>query len=1417
MKSQKRLLGLGTRVGSLFDDGGSEVPQRTWSPVLAFDRDHSIEEFHYPSEEAQRPAVSPPRLGNQPKSPVNDAKSLPVHQRVSPAAPHVNGQDTGTRFQTKPASFHAPKRTRSPPLPSPEKVSLGNSHSPLDDTERELQAKAKRLARFNVELSQPLQSPHDFVKKKLPGNKHDHALVDMCPNDNILSDYEGLESSSLIVGLCQDMCPESEREERERKGDLDKFERMDGDRNQTSKSLAVKKYNRTAEREADVIRPMPVLQKTVDYLLGLLDQPYDDKFLGIYNFLWDRMRAIRMDLRMQHIFNRDAITMLEQMIRLHIIAMHELCEYTKGEGFSEGFDAHLNIEQMNKASVDLFQMYYDHRKNGHSILTEKEFRGYYALLKLDKHPGYKVEPAELSLDLAKMTPEIRYTPEILFARDVARACRTGNFIAFFRLARKATYLQACLMHAHFAKLRTQALASLHSGLQNNQGIPVAQVVKWLGMEEEDIESLLEYHGFSIKKFEDAYMVKEGPFLNSDTDYKTKCSQLVHLKKSKRIVDDVSSSQVLTWHSEGRNIVSAKVETSDKKAQRFIENETWVDAPDEEMPEYEDGSTPKDDCQVQPILEGPISTGEEEENESQMAEMFFVPTDNSLSRNSLLAEVRRVGESATDTLNKRPVTLVNTFPEKNLHSQLKGVLPQPATERLSQIETPRGSHSPRIEENSVPQKVIIKRLENEAIVLHQKDEAAAAKLKLILRIWKRQSSKRREFREQHQLAANAALSSLSLGPPLRQNKAQWSHANELNIDHVVRERLDRYGKSWSRLNVSEVVLQILSETNPDARCICWKLIICSQVNDTKGHVSSNHLVGKWLVSKLMGIRKENDDELVISSPGLSIWKKWVISRAGSHRTGCLSIIRDIVFDYNRPIGVDDVVGGASSILFLVSKCIPWELQRTRIHNLILSLPKGSSLPLLIIISGMSKEEIPDPSLTVINKLGLYSIDKSRINSFSVVFLVDDWNLEHTNGFFSDNHLREGLQWLASKSPRQPVLHEVKTRELVLSYLGSSLEMLTNMDISNVGPDHCISAFNEALDRAIEEIVAAADMNCTHWPGPEIDLLEGSSNEYQAVISFLPSICWSSAPRIESTINAIKASKLPCFANDLSWLNRGSDMGKEIQNHKLALENCLIWYLTQESKMMTADLAAREASVMVQKGSGLELVGSNYRIVPRWVMIFRRIYNWRLMNLNSGPFSGAYVLAGRSGHLKHDIIEYDTNAKCLDNSGLERYIPSHYASTGLSLDEMVEVSCRLPFGWSKSTPDPVESPSTIVEEPLSRIVEGGGGALETASDSMEVSGNPSCEAGNSFLSGERNKTTSLTTKGKEVDKLGLLLAEDVVNPRRCSFHENGSISIFGDQSNNSRLVTKEKPADKLSVLLDKCNLLQNKIDEKLVIYF
>ncbi|KAJ4967330.1 hypothetical protein NE237_019179 [Protea cynaroides] len=1384
----------------------NQVPRQSRaSPFLskneAFQgKPHPIKDANPTSERA---AVSHPR---------SSRANSNTYWRPSPPAQNVSVEADGLKSTT----FHVPKRTRPPTLPSADENLLGDSSSTQFNIDREIEAKAKRLARFRVELSQPVQNADDLKKHKSSGNRHDQSPVDTqkfvpehpfeaagdFSNGSILPDSEGLESSHAIIGLCPDMCPDPEREERERKGDLDKYERLDGDRNQTTKFLAVKKYNRTAEREADLIRPMPVLQKTVDYLLALLDHPYDDRFLGMYNFLWDRMRAIRMDLRMQHIFNRMAITMLEQMIRLHIIAMHELCEYTKGEGFSEGFDSHLNIEQMNKTSVELFQMYDDHRKKGIDLSTEKEFRGYYALLKLDKHPGYKVDPAELSLDLAKMTAEIRQAPEVLFAREVARACRMGNFVAFFRLVRKATYLQACLMHAHFAKLRTQALASLYSGLQNNQGIPLTHVRKWLGMElGEDIVKLLEHHGFSVKEFEESYMFKEGPFLNSNNDYPTKCSKLVHLKRSRRIIDDaVSSNYVVKLPvKEPIRVFPEKIEKIEPKAVQFVETKDYGNAVDEEMSDFESSTIPRDGSAVQPVLET--------SNDHHLVNVSFEPSNFPVV---LYPEISRVsgpltgfqGRNMPPIVNEMPLVSRDITPVSNAFwtDSLGSNLPSCGKETplkilpgdLSQVEKYQGSLFGSVVEDSATAEVVVKHPENKesvvspeevegekAIAIQLDAEALQAKLKLILRIWKRRSLKRRELREQRQLAANAALNLLSLGPPFQPRKTESSIVGELNIDHIVKERNEIQRKLWSRLNVAEVVEGTLRERNRDARCLCWKLLVCCQMNDTGRSESLprsqvSHLFGRWLLNKLMGVRKEVDDELLVSLPGVSIWKKWS-SLFSSLPSCCVSVVRDI-----EVIKSDDTAAGASSVIFLVSDSIPLELQKVKLHNLIMSLPCGSRLPLLV-LSGMRREEVHDPFVRVINGLGLHNVDQTRIKSFLIKFLTKDQSMEHVYEFFSDDKLREGLQWLAGQSPPQPGLLRVKTRELVLTHLNASLEVLDKMNVSDVHPNHCISVFNEALHRSAEEVIRAAEINPACWPCPEIDMLEEFSDEHRAVNWFLPSIGWSSAARVEPIKVAINGCKLPFFPDDLAWLNRDLHSRKEIHDQKLELEKCLTRYLNQSSKMMEWTLAARESNVMVQKGAQLVLHDSCYHIVPRWMVIFRRVFNWQLMNLSSGVFSAAYVLEHQheSSLKEHNMVNsrVETPAmEIVDNLRYEEDTSPCFMNQP-SLDEMVEVGCSsLPYWREQSESEPVRHLSAM-EDNSNVAVE-----VITTSDLMEdvqipLRDGEFTETGNSCTSGELNYSSSAVV-----------------------------------------VVNKEKEhADRLSKLLEQCNLLQDKIDEKLSIYF
>ncbi|KAM7278240.1 hypothetical protein ACFE04_005374 [Oxalis oulophora] len=1380
--------------GTNLRNNGADVrgPYRSRSPPVRFNGALSQENQQLAQNDFKRSSASPTKFGTVSNSFFSSGDSQ-ISQRSSPSR-NINMD------ASRSTSSAVPKRIRSPPPVYANEVSI------QDDSEREMQAKAKRLARFKNELSETAQRP-DTVDKKYSINRHEQALGQKqkstgdlpmqetgdSMNGNTLSEYEGLESSSIIVGVCPDMCPESERAERERKGDLDQYERVDGDRNQTSKFLAVKKYTRTAEREACLIRPMPILQRTIDYLLSLLDQPYDDRFLGMYNFLWDRMRAVRMDLRMQHIFNQDSIIMLEQMIRLHIVAMHELCEYTKGEGFSEGFDAHLNIEQMNKTSVELFQMYDDHRKKGINVPSEKEFRGYYALLKLDKHPGYKVEPAELSLDLAKMTPEIRQTPEVLFARAVARACRTGNFIAFFRLAGKATYLQACLMHAHFAKLRTLALASLHSGLQNNQGIPVSQVAQWIGMEEEDIESLLEYHGFSIKEFEEPYMVKEGSFLNIDKDYPTKCSKLVHMKKSRNIVKDVSDSvkevslPVINTATKPRRTPIYKTETPSVP---LIKRASPVHVVDEEMSDLSRVSSPKGNTETQAIFKTPVITQQANTISpfifsssqsssipwSPVVKMSEKPKDDIHLKTPPQTKKFNVGDSPLQMFQwHKPNTDIHltTFPEKkhtgmedspfqmlenpndleNKHFDMDSRPLQIVQSPEMPIQPPQPKYDCAVD-NSVTQNVVTVDMENleppdfhtekdnEDDMANYDEEVAMAKLKLILRLWRRRFLRQKDLRQQRQLAAQAALSSLSLGPHIRQNREQKNTLFKFDIDHIMRERYDKHKRSWSRLNVSDVVADTLCRRNPRAKCLCWKIILRSPVDNSQ--VQSQVIqsaAGQWLLSKLMPSNKDSENDLILSSPGLSIWKKWVPHQAGTDLACCLSIVKHL----ERPDDLNETAAGASAVLFLVSENIPWNLQKSDLRNLLSSIPSGSCLPLLIMSSSYHKD-------IIINELGLNEIDKSRISNFSVMFLIDVDKHEQSDDFFSDEQLKEGLKWLAGESQLQPEVSYVKTQELVLTKLSTSLEILDKMSEHDVFPNNCISAFNEALNQSANVIAAAAKENPNNWPCPEIGLLKDCIDEALMVNRYLPSLSWSCD--IKPVESAIRACKLPSFPGDVSWLRCGFKKRNEIESHRFLLESSLIKYLTQTSKLVGVALAKKEVSVMLQRDTQLKLHNLSYYIVPNWVVIFRRIFNWSLMSLSAGIYSSAYIL-------KPD--QFAPSSEILDQSWSDNIGSSCFSSSHPSLDEIIEVGCSPHSSvsgqlWAKTPPQPstnnggalVAFHNNSVEEERNEVQNGQPGVTSDTPITDRL-----------YKANEDTVMASKVTNGGE-DKLSKLLEQSDSNP-------------------------------------------------------
>lgn len=69
----------------------------------------------------------------------------------------------------------------------------------------------------------------------------------------------------------------------------------------------------TKQVEASDVRPLPVLEDTLNYLLKLFDSN-EFPFEVIHDFLFDRTRSIRQDLSMQNVVDEKAIHMYEKMV-----------------------------------------------------------------------------------------------------------------------------------------------------------------------------------------------------------------------------------------------------------------------------------------------------------------------------------------------------------------------------------------------------------------------------------------------------------------------------------------------------------------------------------------------------------------------------------------------------------------------------------------------------------------------------------------------------------------------------------------------------------------------------------------------------------------------------------------------------------------------------------------------------------------------------------------------------------------------------------------------------------------------------------------------------------------------------------------------------------------------------------------------
>ena len=310
-----------------------------------------------------------------------------------------------------------------------------------------------------------------------------------------------------VVGICELMCPLAELEKRLRTNDFDELEQPNSKvpelKNLGVHNLAVKRFARTIteeDRQPDRLRTRSALKKTMLHLLSLMDSKRAT-FEKVHRFLWDRYRAVRTDLSIQHIKDDFAVGCLEEMIRFHIIAEHELCEETATVTNPHGFNSHLNVEQLYKCLTSLFSLYDELAKSGKPCANEPEFRAFQILLTMDTHGKYRRDSSAHCFALSKMRPEVLHSDFVQFAVKLNSLYHGGNFVKFFGIVRKSPFVVSCILHAYFNPLRTKAVRLFSAGVfGKNATLPVSYVKESLLLDtEREAMALLRGFGLEVKR------------------------------------------------------------------------------------------------------------------------------------------------------------------------------------------------------------------------------------------------------------------------------------------------------------------------------------------------------------------------------------------------------------------------------------------------------------------------------------------------------------------------------------------------------------------------------------------------------------------------------------------------------------------------------------------------------------------------------------------------------------------------------------------------------------------------------------------------------------------------------------------------------------------------------------------------------
>lgn len=991
---------------------------------------------------------------------------------------------------------------------------------------------------------------------------------------------------TVLRGTCPDICPEKERYSRFVKNQLRSYEKLDGRLNHKA---AVKEYSRSsADQEiplAHELRPSRVLDRCMNHILaniidrienqcGTIGEWYGHVVHGRplspgvpenvgdwFEFVWSITRGIRKDITQQMLRDVLAVNLVEKCARLHIMCSERLIEES-----SHNFDRKLNDENLTKCLQTLKHMYEDCSLEGVRCDNEPEFRAYEVLMNLNHGDTLR--------HVQNLDPWVRQSPEILFVVKVFMALSANNYIKFFKLVRKATLMQGCILLRYFYQVRFRALRTILKAFCPNMKCEVnfslTKLTSLLGFE--DVQECIffcQWHGLTSEVNEDKIVLDRQRFIIPD--------ELPIVKRARNVIESKRLcpwSQVINNEPLGPNPYLSYRPHDSFDAEGFLKEEAWQALDQKSMqislsPEETQKRERKRlrDLQIQVVsqelaeeivqevviqeMESVKDFGMKHLKRLEVCEVVAQETFQGLVQsniNLISSEVLR--EKRNEELQRRLVKEARAVDEKELAGEALNEMVDALSEEVvheAMIVVEKDKKVQKFVSNAhdlidelcqeVVQECARKIAEEQCGQAEEERSEAIQKMKTRgiarmkakfftnWRVWARKRAKRAQILQNFpSKSSNLTLEQQldHLGPHRRAQNALEGYSRHRLTSNLFQAQ-DLEDQLLRRLILEPVDLvnilgPKLAQMHPKKLNLVWKGVLCTPVLEPD---STNALFLEMIKKKLSRSPGQED---ILANFSAEFGFCQCLSLCIRHVNSETLDDTITMSEHQRR----EYLNGTSGILFLdLSADEPLEKSKSRLKLIIEQLPQIPKVPVAVITDRKREENYP-------HQLGLATLkQESKISSFQVIHTTTNiFHLECVQSLDpAIRHLSEFIPEIClqdlSFQPLKDLVEDFICAQVVVPMYQNHNDR-KKKDLSHQKPNLLFGLFNSALDHLVHSL-CQLELTEISWPPPEIH-----NSFEQRVPSYWNDSIYLDA--ISQSLKAIRLSEIAISEDPISWEER-----------------------------------------------------------------------------------------------------------------------------------------------------------------------------------------------------------------------------------------------------------------------------------------